>query len=81
MAVELAPHHIRVNAIAPGFIHDGFGRGMTPERIKSITDVQPADRLGTAMEIGAAAVYLASDASGYTTGEIMVVDGGYSLQC
>ena len=81
MAVELGPYNIRVNAIAPGFINDGFGKMITPERAKVITDVQSIDRLGTIMEIGAIAVYLASPASGYTTGAIVTVDGGYSLSC
>ena len=79
MAIELGSYNIRVNAIAPGYINDGFSKGIPPEREKAIINGQGVDRLGTVMEIGAMAVFLASPASGFTTGAIMVVDGGYSL--
>ena len=81
MAVELGPYNIRVNAIAPGFINDGFGKNASPERDRQIFAAQAIDRRGTVMEVGALAVYLASPASGYTTGAVMVMDGGYSLSC
>ncbi|MCL1805397.1 MAG: SDR family oxidoreductase [Clostridiales bacterium] len=81
MAMELGLYGIRVNAIAPGFINDGFGKNSSPERDKQIFAAQALDRRGTAMEVGALAVYLASAASGFTTGAVMVMDGGYSLSC
>lgn len=79
MAVELGRYDIRVNAIAPGFISGGFGKNASPERDKQIFAAQAVDRRGTVMEVGALAVYLASPASGYTTGAVIVMDGGYSL--
>ena len=81
MAIELKPYNIRVNAIAPGFIDDGFGKNMPQAMQYAITAVQGVDRLGTVMEIGAMAVYLASPAAGFTTGAVNVVDGGYMLSC
>jgi NAD(P)-dependent dehydrogenase (short-subunit alcohol dehydrogenase family) len=81
MAIELKPFNIRVNAIAPGFVDDGFGKNMPQPRVDEITAVQGVDRLGTIMEIGAMAVYLASPAAGFTTGAVNVVDGGYMLSC
>lgn len=81
MAIELKPYNIRVNAIAPGFINDGFGKGMPQEMQDALAAVQGVDRIGTVMEIGAMAVYLASPAAGFTTGAVNVVDGGYMLSC
>jgi NAD(P)-dependent dehydrogenase (short-subunit alcohol dehydrogenase family) len=82
MGYELAEHDIRVNAIAPGFIGSGFGdKPRNPEREAWIGSRQPIHRIGECIEIGAMSVYLASDASTYTTGAIFVVDGGYSLSC
>ena len=80
LAVELARHKIRVNSILPGWIttdmtqrvfgNDKFAAAVMP-RI-------PARRWGSLDDFGGIAVYLASDAAGYTTGEQFIIDGGYT---
>ena len=77
-AQEFAEHNIRVNAIAPGLIKTDFSAFFheNPERVKSIERTQPIPRIGDTDELGYAALYLASDASSYMTGEVMVIDGG-----
>jgi NAD(P)-dependent dehydrogenase (short-subunit alcohol dehydrogenase family) len=81
LAVEWAPHNIRVNAIAPGY----FVTPMT-DRLKNINRSfydeligrVPLGRFGNAPDLSGAVVYLASDASAYVTGHILVIDGGYT---
>lgn len=78
-AAELAPDGIRVNAIAPGPVMTQLlreGPGATEEGIQRLVSRVPMERLGTAAEIAAAAVWLASDASSYVTGVTLPVDGG-----
>lgn len=77
MAVEWAPHDIRVNAIAPGSIITPRIPA-TPARVKRHQDsLVPAKRLGTADEVGKAALFLLSDMASYVTGHTMLVDGGW----
>lgn len=81
LAVELARHGIRANAILPGWIETA----MTATSVADATFAAavlpriPARRWGTGADFGGLAVYLASDASAYHTGDCLVVDGGYSL--
>jgi len=79
LARELAPHHIRVNAIIPGFFPAEQNRKvLTPERVASILAHTPLGRFGEAEELVGAAVYLASrKASSFVTGSIVTVDGGF----
>jgi len=79
LARELAPHKIRVNAIIPGFFPAEQNRKvLTPERVSSILTHTPMNRFGEADELVGAAVYLASrQASGFVTGAILRVDGGF----
>ena len=80
LAVELARHRIRVNSILPGWIETEMtARAMGDERFaKSVLPRIPARRWGTWNDFGGIAVYLASDASSYHTGEQFVIDGGYT---
>ena len=79
MAVKLAPHGIRVNAIAPGaFDTDMMAYVKTsPENERTFLDQIPMKRAGTEDDIKGAAVFLASDAAQYVTGHVLVVDGGW----
>jgi gluconate 5-dehydrogenase len=79
MALELAGHRINVNAIAPGYTHSNLLGGLPQAALDGIARSIPTGRLGTAIEIGALAVYLASEASDQVTGAIVTIDGGHSL--
>ena len=82
MAVELSPHGIRVNAIAPGFIYSAMtakALDSDPERKARVMARTPMGQMGQADDIGAAALYLASDAAAYVTGVVLPVDGGNSI--
>ena len=80
LARELAPHKIRVNAIVPGFFPAEQNRKLLNEaRIAAILRHTPAGRLGEADELVGTAVWLASErASGFVTGALVRVDGGFS---
>jgi NAD(P)-dependent dehydrogenase (short-subunit alcohol dehydrogenase family) len=80
-AAELGGSNIRVNAIAPGLVETKFAAALTTneEILKLVTGRTPLGRHGQPNEIAGAALYLASDASGFMTGQTMVVDGGYTI--
>jgi 3-oxoacyl-[acyl-carrier protein] reductase len=80
LAAEVAPYGIRVNAIAPGFTFSNFAKGMDETMYKALCEDIPIGRFAEAIEIGALAVYLASDAADIVTGAVFTADGGYSLQ-
>jgi len=83
MAVDFAMDGIRVNAIAPGAIDTpmlrrSFARHADPDRVRDASRQRHAmQRFGRAEEVAEAALHLASDASSFTTGTVMVVDGGW----
>ncbi|EMA39091.1 SDR family NAD(P)-dependent oxidoreductase [Halococcus hamelinensis] len=79
LAVEWAPE-IRVNALAPGYVETAFTAGVRENDsiYEDLLDEIPQDRFADPEEVAGAAVYLASDAASYTTGEVHVVDGGYA---
>ncbi|CCB85937.1 MULTISPECIES: 3-oxoacyl-[acyl-carrier-protein] reductase [Parachlamydia] len=76
LAKELAPRNICVNCIAPGFIETRMTDVMTETQRKSILDSIPLGRMGSPEDIAQATLYLASPASDYMTGQVLVVDGG-----
>ena len=78
-AKELAPDHIRVNAVAPGFIDTDMIRHLDPEVAKNRLDAIPLGRAGSADEVAEAIVFLASDKARYITGQVLGVDGGMVL--
>jgi NAD(P)-dependent dehydrogenase (short-subunit alcohol dehydrogenase family) len=82
LAVEWAPHGIRVNAVAPGPIESpGAAQQLwsTPEAVERITKMVPLGRWGTPEEVADAVVFLAAPQSGFITGEVLTVDGGARL--
>ncbi len=87
VALELAPQRVRVNCICPGFIAtplalNSVGRAQTPAELESakagMANAQPIPRAGEPDDIAQMALWLASDASTFVTGQHFVVDGGFS---
>ncbi|MGH2712216.1 MAG: SDR family NAD(P)-dependent oxidoreductase [Actinomycetota bacterium] len=80
-AREWAPHGVRVNAIAPGWIETEMNEGarQDPGWYDTIKNMVPMGRWGTAEEVASVALFLASDASKYMTGSVVVVDGGQTV--
>jgi NAD(P)-dependent dehydrogenase (short-subunit alcohol dehydrogenase family) len=78
LAVEWAPHNIQVNVIAPGFIITDLNRAMwqRQDMLDWLRSTQPNPNPGTPQDIAGAAIFLASPASDYITGQVIFVDGG-----
>ncbi|MFD4577709.1 SDR family NAD(P)-dependent oxidoreductase [Streptomyces sp. NPDC058417] len=79
LAAEWAPRSVRVNAIAPGYTKTEISDIDSPQYKHYWIDEVPMQRYAQSSEIAPAALYLASPASAFVTGEILVVDGGYTL--
>jgi len=81
LAVEVGRHGVRVNCIAPGLIRTDFARALwdRPDADELLTGTSPMRRIGEPQEIAGAAVYLASPASTFMTGQVVVVDGGATI--
>jgi NAD(P)-dependent dehydrogenase (short-subunit alcohol dehydrogenase family) len=79
LAAEWAPHNIRVNAIAPGYVKTEMAPVDEPQFRQHWIDDVPMKRYATPEEIAPSVVYLASDAASFTTGAVLVTDGGYTL--
>jgi gluconate 5-dehydrogenase len=79
LAVEWAPHNIQVNAIAPGVFRTALNQKLLDEseRGKELRMRTPMGRFGKTEELVGSAIFLASEASNFVTGEILVVDGGF----
>ena len=81
LAVEYGPHNVRINCIAPGLIKTDFARALweDPDILKRSTATAPLKRIGEPDEIAGAAVFLASKAGAFMTGQQMVIDGGTTI--
>ena len=81
LAVEFGPSNVRVNCIAPGLVRTDFARALweNPETLKRSTAGAPLRRIGEPDEIAGAAIYLASRASSFMTGQTLVLDGGVTI--
>jgi NAD(P)-dependent dehydrogenase (short-subunit alcohol dehydrogenase family) len=81
LAVEFGPHNVRVNCIAPGLVRTDFARALweNPQILKMATATTPMQRIGEPDEIAGAAVFLASRAGSFMTGQKVVVDGGATI--
>jgi glucose 1-dehydrogenase len=82
IAVELAPHGITVNNIAPGAIETPININLDehPEQRQELLSEIPLGRIGRPGDVASLAVYLASDAASYSTGSTFFVDGGMMRQ-
>jgi len=76
LAAALAPHGIRVNAVAPGLIETEILDGVEPATLQWLIDATPMKRIGTPEEIADLVFFLLSDESRFTTGQTIVSDGG-----
>ncbi len=80
LAIELARYGIRVNALEPGYVETDLSRGFLQGRGgQAMLKRVPLRRFGTAADLEGALLLLASDAGGYITGHVLVVDGGHLL--
>ncbi len=80
LAAEFGPDNVRVNCIAPGLVKTDFARALweDPKMLEQITATAPLRRIGLPEEIAGAAVFLASPAGNFITGQSIVADGGVS---
>ncbi len=81
IAVEYGQYNIRANAIAPGLIKTDFARALweNPEFLNERINATPLRRIGEPLDIAGAALFLASRASAFMTGQVLVVDGGVTV--
>jgi NAD(P)-dependent dehydrogenase (short-subunit alcohol dehydrogenase family) len=79
--VEWGPHNIRVNCIAPGLVRTDFARALweDAETLARAEATTPLRRIGEPEEIAGAAVFLASRAGRWMTGQVLVIDGGVTI--
>jgi len=79
LAAEWAPYNVRVNALAPGYVKTAMAPVDEPRYRRNWIEDAPMQRYALPEELGPSLVYLASDASRFMTGSVLVIDGGYTL--
>ncbi|HEX4928273.1 MAG TPA: SDR family oxidoreductase [Burkholderiales bacterium] len=81
LAAEWGPKNVRVNAIAPGLVKTEFARALWEDEARRAERIAatPLRRLGEPRDIGGVAVFLASDAAAFVTGQVIVADGGVTI--
>jgi NAD(P)-dependent dehydrogenase (short-subunit alcohol dehydrogenase family) len=81
LALEWGPKNVRINCVAPGLVQTDFAKALWEDpKMRSAREAEtPLRRIGQPNEIAPAAVYLASDASSFMTGQVIVVDGGVTI--
>jgi 3-oxoacyl-[acyl-carrier protein] reductase len=76
LAKEVAGRGVRINALAPGYINSDMTEAMPETAKAAMLEMIPLKRAGTAEDVAGAALFFASDASAYITGQVLSVDGG-----
>jgi 3-oxoacyl-[acyl-carrier protein] reductase len=76
IAREYASRSVTANVVAPGYIDTDMTEGMTPQQKEQLVKIVPLGRTGSARDVAAACVYLASEEAGYVTGQVLRVNGG-----
>jgi NAD(P)-dependent dehydrogenase (short-subunit alcohol dehydrogenase family) len=81
LAVELGPHNVRVNCVAPGIIETEFARAIweNPKTAAAATAAAPLRRLGVPDDVAGSVVFFSSPAARYITGQSLVIDGGGTI--
>jgi len=81
LAVEWSPKGVRINCVAPGLVKTDFARALweDPERLKRTVSTAPLRRIGEPDEIGSVIAFLASKASSFMTGTVVIADGGVTI--
>ena len=79
LAKELGPSNITVNAVCPGLIDTKMNKCLTKEAINDIVSDTPMQRIGQAKDVANLVKFLCNDKSDFITGQIITVDGGYTL--
>ena len=79
LALELGPHNVRVNAVAPGLIDTPLARALPPEVQQKLINAQPTRSMGQPEDVAEVVAFLASEKCQFMTGQVLYVDGGKSI--
>jgi 3-oxoacyl-[acyl-carrier protein] reductase len=79
LALEVASRGVTVNCVAPGFVKSAMTDALNEKLRQTILDKVPMNRLGTAEDVAAAVIYLASDEAAWVTGQTLHINGGMAM--